>query len=94
MYIGRKGGKLEPQFTGGPYIVAEDLGKGRYHPEDANGKLLKTAINCHRLKKWFEPDAGRLVCKSVDGDPDSARDGDACNEDVHNSETIDVRRCP
>ena len=73
-----------------PYIVAEDLGKGCYCLEDANGKLLKTAINCHRLKKWFEPDAGRLVCKSIDGDPDSAHDGDACKEYVHDSETIDV----
>ena len=93
--VGRKGGKLEPQFTGGPYIVVEDLGKGRYRLEDVNGKLLKTAMNCYCLKKWFEPDAGRLVCKSVDRNPDSACNGDACNEfeDVHNSETIDVDAC-
>ena len=78
---------------GGPYIVAEDLGKGRYCLEDANGKLLKTAINCHHLKKWFEPDAGRLVCKSIDGDPDSVHNGNACNEDGHDGDAIDVNAC-
>ena len=35
----RKGGKIEPQFTG-PYTVAEDIGKGRYHLKDNKGKLL------------------------------------------------------
>ena len=59
----RKGGKLEPQFTG-PYKVAEDIGKGRYRLQDHNGNLLKTAINCHRLKIWHDPDGGRLPDKS------------------------------
>ena len=27
---GRKGGKLKCLFPGGPYTVAQDLGKGRY----------------------------------------------------------------
>ena len=57
---GRKGGKLEPLFPGGPYIIEEDLGKGRFRLKDLNGKLLKTAINIHRLKVWNDPDGGRL----------------------------------
>ena len=46
---GRKGGKLDVQFRG-PYIIAEDLGKGRFRLKDEKGKLLKNAYNCHRLK--------------------------------------------
>ena len=57
---GRKGGKLEPLFPGGPYILAEDLGKGRYRLKRTDGTTLKTAINIHRLKAWVEPDGGRL----------------------------------
>ena len=87
--VGRKGGKLEPHFSGGPYIVAEALRTGHHCFDDANGKLLKTANNCHHLKKWFEPNAGRPVCKSVDGYPDSDCNGDACNEDAHDRR-IDV----
>ena len=45
---------------------------------------MKTAINCHRLKRWFEPDAGRLVCKS------DAPDGDALDGDAHDGDAIDV----
>ena len=92
-YVGRKGGKLEPQFTGGPYIVAEYLGKGRYRLEDANGMLLKTDMNCHRLKRWFEPDAGRLVWKSDGLDQDAhdkdAHYGDAHDGDAHDGEALD-----
>ena len=67
---------------------------GHYCPDDANGKLLKTAINCHYLKKSFEPEAGRLVCKSADGDPDSAvHDRDVCHEDAHDRDAIDVDAC-
>ena len=47
---GRKGGKLEINFKGGPYTIAEDVGKGLFRLKDAKGKLLKTAINCHRLR--------------------------------------------
>ena len=41
-------------------MIAEDLGKGRFHLEDHDGKLLKTTINIHRLKLWMDPDSGRL----------------------------------
>ena len=58
--VGRKGGKLEPLFPGGPYEVAEDLGKGRFRLKDNCGKTLKTAINVHRLKIWKNPDECRL----------------------------------
>ena len=61
----RKGGKLEPQFPGGPYTIAEDLGKGRYRLQDANSKNLKTAINCHRLKIWRDPESAILKHESV-----------------------------
>ena len=50
----RKGGKLDLQFRG-PYMIAEDLGKGRYKLKDGNGKVLTRAYNCHRLKLWLEP---------------------------------------
>ena len=57
---GRKGGKLEPLFPGGPYVIAEDLGKGQFRLKDLNGKLLQTAINIHQLKLWNDPDGGQL----------------------------------
>lgn len=62
---GRKGGKLEPQFPGGPYTVAEELGKGRYRLKDVDGRLLKTAVNCHRLKTWRDPDPALLKQETV-----------------------------
>ena len=31
---GRKGGKLDQLFPGGPYTIVEDLGKGRYRLKD------------------------------------------------------------
>ena len=58
-----KGGKLEPQFQGGPYIISEDLGKGRYRLESEDGKVLQQTINCHRLKLWLDPQEGRLKRK-------------------------------
>ena len=62
---GRKGGKLEINFKGGPYTIAEDVGKGLFRLKDAKGKLLKTAINCHRLKIWHDPQAAKLNQLSV-----------------------------
>ena len=56
----QKGGSWEPLFPGGPYVISEDLGKGRFRLKDLKGKLLKTAINVHRLKVWNHPDEGRL----------------------------------
>ena len=52
--FGRKGGKLDEQFQG-PYIICQDLGKGRYRVQDLNGVLLKSSINADRLKLWLEP---------------------------------------
>ena len=59
---GRKGGRVESWSLcfHGPYVIEEDLGKGRFRLKDLNGKLLKTAINIHRLKVWNDPDGGRL----------------------------------
>ena len=34
---GQKGGKLEINFKGGRYTIAEDIGKGRFRLEDAQG---------------------------------------------------------
>ena len=45
--MGRKGGKLDQLFPGGPYTIAEDLGKGRHWLKDGKGDLMKTVINCH-----------------------------------------------
>ena len=55
-----EGWKAGALFPGGPYVIEEDLGKGRFRLKDLNGKLLKTAINIHRLKVWNDPDWGRL----------------------------------
>ena len=57
---GRKGGKLNRVFPGGPYMNAEELGKGRYRLKGEDGVLMKTAINCHRLKLWLDPEGGKL----------------------------------
>ena len=51
---GRKGGKLDVQFTG-PYRITKDLGKGRFALENMQGVPLKKTFNCHRLKLWLEP---------------------------------------
>ena len=58
---GRKGGKLEINFKGGPYTIAEDVGKGRFHLKDAQGNILKTAISCHRLKIWHDPKEALVI---------------------------------
>ena len=50
----RKGGKLDQLFPGRPHTIAEDLGKGHYWLKDGKGVLMKTAINCHRLKLWLD----------------------------------------
>ena len=57
---GLKGGKLEINFKGGPYTIAEDIGKGRFRLKNVQGNMLKTAINCHRLKIWHDPKASKL----------------------------------
>ena len=62
---GRKRGKLDINFKGGPYTIAEDVGKGQFCLKDAQGKVLKTAINCHRLKIWHDPKEAKLNQKSV-----------------------------
>lgn len=62
---GRKGGKLEINFKGGPYTIAEDVGKGQFRLKDAQGNALKTAINCHRLKIWHDPKEAQLNQQSV-----------------------------
>ena len=62
---GRKGGKLEIKFKGGPYTIAKDVGKGRFRLRDAQGNMLKTAINCHCLKIWHDLQASRLNQRSV-----------------------------
>lgn len=63
---GRKGGKLKCLFPGGPYTIAEELGKGRCRLRGIDGVLLKTAINCHRLKIWHDPEGGkRATMKKV-----------------------------
>ena len=59
---GRKGGKLDQLFPGGPYTIVEDL---RYRLKDGKGDLKKTAINWHRLKLWLDPDGGRLKPQKV-----------------------------
>ena len=56
-----KGGKVASWTS----CFAEDLGKGRYRLKDGKGDLMKTAINCHRLKLWLDPDGGRLKPQKV-----------------------------
>ena len=53
---GRKGGKLKYLFPGGPYTVAENLGKGCYRFKNKDGVILKTVINYHGLKIWLDPE--------------------------------------
>jgi hypothetical protein len=42
------------QFKG-PYVISEDLGKGRFRVQDDKGHVLKKTVSCHRLKLWLEP---------------------------------------
>ena len=52
---GRKGGKLDVQFTG-PYVIANDLGKGRWLLKNCQTNvLLKKSYNTQKLKKWLTP---------------------------------------
>ncbi len=53
---GRKGGKLDVQFRG-PYVIAKDLGKGRFQLKDVCGVVLKKSYNTQRLKVWLNPNA-------------------------------------
>ena len=56
---GGKGGKLKCLFPGGPYTVAEELGKSRYRLKNKNGEILKT--DYHRLKIWLDPEGGKHI---------------------------------
>lgn len=60
-----KGAKLELPFPGSPYNVTEDLRKGQYCLQDINGQILKTAVNCQRLKLWRNPESTSLKKESV-----------------------------
>ena len=57
---GRKGGKLDVRFPGGPYEITEDLGKGRFRLRGSDGLIRKQVVNNHRLKTWRDPSKGRL----------------------------------
>ena len=57
---GRKGGKLDKRFPGGPYEVIEDMGKGRFRLRGPDGKIRKQLVNNHRLKLWRDPSKRRL----------------------------------
>ena len=41
-------------------MITEDLGKGRYRLKGEDGVTMKTAVNCHRLKLWVDPNGGKL----------------------------------
>ena len=51
---GRKGGKLDVQFSG-PYTIVEDKGKGRWLLKNDEGVILKKSYNTQRLKLWLPP---------------------------------------
>ena len=60
---GQKGGKLEPLFPGGPYVIEEDLGKGRFRLKDRSQewkshtisiRVCETIKACHKRKKKVE----------------------------------------
>lgn len=59
---GRKGGKLDIQFLG-PYVISEDLGKGRFRLKDEKGVVLKKSYNTQRLKLWLEPNVKSSLSK-------------------------------
>ncbi len=50
----RKGGKLDPNWTG-PYEIAERLDKGCYKLKNTSGTVLKTSYNSSRLKLYYDP---------------------------------------
>ena len=49
----RMGGKLKKPWLG-PYIITQDLGKGRYCLKTLEGKPLKQTIHCARLKRFLD----------------------------------------
>ena len=53
----RMGGKLDNRWTG-PFIIHEDLGKGRFRLKTSAGKPLKQTIHCAHLKLYHEPASG------------------------------------
>ena len=53
----RMGGKLDNRWTG-PFIIHDDLGKGRFRLKTSAGKPLKQTIHCARLKLYHEPASG------------------------------------
>ena len=53
----RMGGKLDNRWTG-PFIIHEDLGKGRFRVKTSAGKPLKQTIHCARLKFYHDPASG------------------------------------
>lgn len=55
----------EVNFKGGPYTIADDVGKGRFRLKDGQSKILKTTINFHWLKIYHDPKAARLIQQSV-----------------------------
>ena len=52
--------KLCHNYAGGPFMITEDLGKVRYRLQGEDGVVLKTAVSCHRLKLWIDPNGGKL----------------------------------
>ena len=47
------GGKLDKRWTG-PFIISEDLGKGRFRLKTSAGMTLKQTIHCARLKFYHD----------------------------------------
>ena len=63
----RMGGKLEKPWLG-PYIINQDLGKGRYCLKTLEGKPLKQTIHCVRLKRFLDPVVEEEISLSNDED--------------------------
>ena len=59
---GRKGGKLDVRFPGGPYQIIEDLSKGRFHLWGSDGLIRNQVVNNHCLKRSLkrEVEQGKL----------------------------------
>lgn len=49
----RMGGKLDKRWTG-PFIISEDLEKGRFRLKTLAGKTLKQTVHCARLKFYHD----------------------------------------
>ena len=56
----RMGGKLDNRWTG-PFIINEDLGKGRFRLKTVGGNPLKQTIHCARLKLYHDPASGQAA---------------------------------